>query len=114
MIYQNSNAVDMVRMASHATTEQLLAAIAAVRHYAGHLPTCDSTIPMGSNWPRFPCSCGIDDVLRGIDAMLAGRVTNHQSSTPHPADLRDARQDTIHVEQPAHRTTPIGGDDDGS
>lgn len=37
-----------------------------------------------------------------------------ESSTPRPADLLDARQETIHVEQPAHRATPIGGDDDGN
>lgn len=70
---------------------------------------------------------GADDdkpsaALAAHDAKMALirliRGGNHpewpESSTPHPADLLDARQETIHVEQPAHRTTPIGGDDDGN
>ena len=57
-----------------ATPDQLLAAIAAVRHYARHEWKCsgDGFLPKGLS-----CICGLHDVLRGIDAMLAGRVTNH-------------------------------------
>lgn len=57
-----------------ATTEQLLAAIAAVRHYARHEAGCYS---VAARIIGISCTCGLNDVLRGIDAMLAGRVTNH-------------------------------------
>lgn len=71
-----------------ATTEQLLAALAAVRHYAMHDIGCAHAHmreSKGGHWLSVgigllppsrivhACTCGLDDVLRGIDAMLAGR-----------------------------------------
>lgn len=65
--------------------------------------------------PRYVC---VSAEQVGMTPTLLGTIPNHSEapngSTPSPADLLDARQETIHVEQPAHRATPIGGDDDGN
>lgn len=83
------------------TPAQLLSALAAVRHYARHEGGCphahmrEST---GGYWASvcglppariiLVCSCGLDDTLRGIEAMLAGRdvgdAVASKTETPQP------------------------------
>lgn len=79
-----------------AKADQLLSALAAVRHYARHLPPCKADYHAdrmrASNFAGFSsvyhnpptCTCGLDDVLRGIDAMLAGRDVGVVSKTETP------------------------------
>lgn len=66
------------------TPAQLLSALAAVRHYASHTWAC----AQDTKWFRHECSCGLDDTLRGIDAMLAGRDVG-QPESPTLKEIRE-------------------------
>ena len=95
-----------------ATTEQLLALLLSSRSYMGHPSNCPRGRNYAGTWTHLStCVCGLDTLLRGIDAMLAGRVTNHperpESSTVE--DAIDAFQDACHRHA---REAVLGADDD--
>lgn len=103
------------------TTEQLLALLREAADYVEHSATCEFsqrllrlTFAELADTPTVDraCTCGMRLLMVRVEDALANQ--RPESSTPRPADLLDARQETLHVEQPAHRTAPIGGDDDGN
>ncbi len=72
--------------------------IDALRHYVGHIAPCKATYLAGrvtassvgvwnvvrDNPPA--CVCGLDDVLRGVDARTAGRIVEPVSKTETTGD----------------------------
>ena len=105
-----------------ATTE-LLALLREAADYVEHSATCEFsprllrlTFAELADTPTVDraCTCGMRLLMVRVEDALANHSEAPKSSTPHLVDLLEARHETIHVEQPAHRTTPIGGDDDGS
>ena len=59
------------------------ATIAALMHYVAHKDGC---MRLGWQAPWTECTCGLDDVLRGIDARKAGRIVAPVSETETTGD----------------------------
>jgi hypothetical protein len=70
-----------------ATINRLTTDAAALMHYVGHVAPCQSSYLAGrvsartviGGWRSVfdnppACTCGLDDVLRGIDARKSGRI----------------------------------------